>query len=66
MREYLNASCTGALCVQLESYDTVLTKVKNYVSKPGVKVWVGTEYTNYALYEIIKPAVSYMFSFLIT
>lgn len=60
MREYLNASCVGALCVQLKSYDTVLAHVKEYVSQPGVKVWIGTEYTNYALYEIIKPAVHYM------
>uniref|UniRef100_A0A3Q3W9J4 Uncharacterized protein n=1 Tax=Mola mola TaxID=94237 RepID=A0A3Q3W9J4_MOLML len=61
-REYLNASCVGALCVQLKSYDTVLAHVKEYVSQPGVKVWIGTEYTNYALYEIIKPADKLMTS----
>ncbi|XP_069550378.1 xaa-Pro aminopeptidase 2 [Brachyistius frenatus] len=55
LKVYLNASCDGALCVQLKSYDTVLNHLKTYVSQPGVKVWIGTEYTNYALYEIITP-----------
>lgn len=55
LKEYLNASCTGPLCVQLQSYDSVLTEVKKYVAKPQIKVWIGTEYTNYALYEIITP-----------
>ncbi|XP_076595325.1 xaa-Pro aminopeptidase 2 [Chaetodon auriga] len=53
LRTYLNSSCTGPLCVQLKSYDTVIDEVKKYVARPGVKVWVGTEYTNYALYELI-------------
>ncbi|KAM7417374.1 hypothetical protein PAMA_017163 [Pampus argenteus] len=55
LKVYLNSSCTGSLCVQLKSYDSVLDDVKNYVAQPGVKVWIGTEYTNYALYEIITP-----------
>lgn len=55
LKLYLNSSCNGALCVQLKSYDSVLTEVKKYVAKPGVKVWIGTESTNYALYEIIRP-----------
>nr|XP_057931369.1 xaa-Pro aminopeptidase 2 isoform X2 [Doryrhamphus excisus] len=55
LRVYLNASCSGSLCVQLRSYDSVLDGLKKYVSQPGVKVWIGTEYTNYALYEVIKP-----------
>lgn len=57
LREYLNTSCVESLCVQLKSYDTVLDHMKKYVAQPGVKVWIGTEYTNYALYEIIKPVV---------
>lgn len=57
LRNYLNSSCDGPLCVQLKHYNTVRDHVKNYVAKPEVKVWIGTEYTNYALYEIIKPAV---------
>lgn len=55
LRVYLNSSCDGPLCVQLKSYDTVLDHVKKYVSQSGVKVWIGTEYTNYALYELITP-----------
>ncbi|XP_070769429.1 xaa-Pro aminopeptidase 2 [Enoplosus armatus] len=55
LKAYLNASCIGSLCVQLKSYNTVLDHLKTYVAQPGVKVWIGTEYTNYALYEIITP-----------
>lgn len=57
LRVYLNASCVGSLCVQLRSYDAVRDDLKAYVAEPGVKVWIGTEYTNYALYEIITPEV---------
>uniref|UniRef100_A0A667ZSE0 Xaa-Pro aminopeptidase 2 n=1 Tax=Myripristis murdjan TaxID=586833 RepID=A0A667ZSE0_9TELE len=55
IKVYLNASCNGSLCVQLKNYEDVRTSLGNYVAKPGVKVWVGTEYTNYALYEKITP-----------
>ncbi|KAK7922519.1 hypothetical protein WMY93_009421 [Mugilogobius chulae] len=55
LKLYLNSSCHGPLCVQLQSYDTVLSEVRKYVAKPQVKVWIGAEYTNYALYEIIQP-----------
>ncbi|KAM9850294.1 xaa-Pro aminopeptidase 2 [Aulostomus maculatus] len=55
LRVYLNASCDGPLCVQLKSYDSVLNDLKTFVGQPGVKVWIGTEYTNYALKEIITP-----------
>lgn len=55
LKAYLNASCTGPLCVKLQSYDSVLSEVTKYVAQPEVKVWIGTEYTNYALYEIITP-----------
>uniref|UniRef100_UPI003AAA7E23 xaa-Pro aminopeptidase 2 n=1 Tax=Centroberyx gerrardi TaxID=166262 RepID=UPI003AAA7E23 len=53
MKAYLNASCNQSLCVQLKSYDSVRSSLEGYVDKPGVKVWIGTEYTNYALYELI-------------
>ncbi|KAG7224759.1 hypothetical protein INR49_013471 [Caranx melampygus] len=53
LKDYLNSSCDGPLCVQLKSYDSVLDNLQKYVAQPGVKVWIGTEYTNYALYEII-------------
>lgn len=55
LKVYLNSSCTGPLCVQLRSYDSVRDQLGAYVSQPGVKVWIGTEYTNYALYELITP-----------
>ncbi|XP_023146368.2 xaa-Pro aminopeptidase 2 isoform X2 [Amphiprion ocellaris] len=55
LKAYLNSSCTGPLCVQLKNYEDVLGHLKTYVAQPGVKVWIGTEYTNYALYEIITP-----------
>lgn len=55
LKIYLNASCTGPDCVQLKSYDSVRDHLQTYVAQPGVKVWIGTEYTNYALYELITP-----------
>ncbi|XP_067455777.1 xaa-Pro aminopeptidase 2 [Thunnus thynnus] len=55
LKVYLNSSCNGSLCVKLQSYDSVRDVLQTYVAKPGVKVWVGTEYTNYALYEVITP-----------
>lgn len=57
LKEYLNASCAGPLCVQLKNYDSVRAQLKDYVARPGIKVWIGTEYTNYALYELINPVV---------
>lgn len=57
LRKYLNASCTGPLCVQIKDYDKVLEELKTYVARPHIKLWLGTEYTNYAVYEIIKPMV---------
>ncbi|CAJ1058881.1 xaa-Pro aminopeptidase 2 [Xyrichtys novacula] len=55
LKMYLNASCEGPLCVQIQEYDTVRDVLKEYVARPGIKVWIGTEYTNYALYELITP-----------
>ncbi|XP_056142585.1 xaa-Pro aminopeptidase 2 isoform X2 [Lampris incognitus] len=55
MRVYLNSSCNQTLCVQLNPYDSVRASLKEYVAKSGIKVWIGTEYTNYALYELITP-----------
>lgn len=57
LRRYLNASCVDSLCVQLKSYDSVSENIESYVSQIGVKVWIGTEYTNYALYQLITPQV---------
>lgn len=50
--------------MKLKSYDNVLEELKKYVARPDIKIWVGTEYTNYALYEIIKPMVCTDFFFL--
>ncbi|XP_046876758.1 xaa-Pro aminopeptidase 2 [Hypomesus transpacificus] len=52
---YLNSSCNSTLCVQLMDYDNVRENLREYVSSPEVKVWIGTEYTNYALFELISP-----------
>ncbi|XP_014884631.1 xaa-Pro aminopeptidase 2 isoform X2 [Poecilia latipinna] len=55
LKAYLSASCNGSLCVQLKSYDSVRQDLMAYVAQSDVKVWIGTEYTNYALYELITP-----------
>uniref|UniRef100_A0A673WHY2 X-prolyl aminopeptidase (aminopeptidase P) 2, membrane-bound n=1 Tax=Salmo trutta TaxID=8032 RepID=A0A673WHY2_SALTR len=55
LKLYLNSTCFLAHCVQLLEYEQVRVMLKNYMTTPGVKVWIGTEYTNYALYELITP-----------
>ncbi|MCJ8734024.1 hypothetical protein PDJAM_G00230660 [Pangasius djambal] len=40
---------------QLFEYETVREHLKKYLTEPSVRVWVGTEYTNQALYELITP-----------
>ncbi|XP_067312664.1 xaa-Pro aminopeptidase 2 isoform X1 [Pseudorasbora parva] len=55
LKVYLNASCYQAYCVQLIEYSSVRTHLQSYLQKPNVRVWVGTEYTNQALYELITP-----------
>ncbi|XP_006862897.1 PREDICTED: xaa-Pro aminopeptidase 2 [Chrysochloris asiatica] len=50
--KYLNASCTGAMCVQIEDYNQVRNSVQKYASG-NVKIWIGTSYTTYGLYEVI-------------
>lgn len=55
---YLNSSCSLSHCVQLFEYETVREQLKKYLAEPDVRVWVGTEYTNQALYELITPEVS--------
>lgn len=51
--------------MQLKSYDSVRAQLQDYVARPGIKVWIGTEYTNYALYELITPVVwlSFIYEF---
>ncbi|KAI5105106.1 xaa-Pro aminopeptidase 2, partial [Silurus meridionalis] len=55
IKVYLNSSCTLSHCVQLFEYETVQKHLKKYLTKPNVRVWVGTEYTNQALYGLITP-----------
>uniref|UniRef100_A0AAZ3QGS9 Uncharacterized protein n=1 Tax=Oncorhynchus tshawytscha TaxID=74940 RepID=A0AAZ3QGS9_ONCTS len=56
LKLYLNSTCFPlAHCVQLLEYEQVRVMLKNYMTTSGVKVWIGTEYTNYALYELITP-----------
>uniref|UniRef100_A0A4W5RUA6 X-prolyl aminopeptidase (aminopeptidase P) 2, membrane-bound n=1 Tax=Hucho hucho TaxID=62062 RepID=A0A4W5RUA6_9TELE len=55
LKLYLNSTCYLAHCVQLLEYEQVRVMLKNYMTTSGVKVWIGTEYTNYALYELITP-----------
>ncbi|KAL7863300.1 hypothetical protein SRHO_G00122840 [Serrasalmus rhombeus] len=55
LKVYLNSSCDTLHCVQLLNYDSVRKQLMKYLEEPGVRVWVGTEYTNQALYELITP-----------
>ncbi|XP_045393952.1 xaa-Pro aminopeptidase 2 isoform X3 [Lemur catta] len=49
---YLNSSCTGSMCVQLEDYNQVRDSVQAYASG-DVRIWIGTSYTTYGIYEVI-------------
>ncbi|XP_016310326.1 xaa-Pro aminopeptidase 2-like [Sinocyclocheilus anshuiensis] len=55
LKVYLNTSCYHSYCVQLLEYSSVRSYLQSYLQKPNVRVWVGTEYTNQALYELITP-----------
>lgn len=57
LKVYLNTSCYHSYCVQLLEYSSVRSYLQSYLQRPNVRVWVGTEYTNQALYEIITPEV---------
>ncbi|XP_024139806.1 xaa-Pro aminopeptidase 2 isoform X2 [Oryzias melastigma] len=56
LEEYLEAHCSDPLCVQLKPYDSVLQELSKYVLQPDIRVWIGTEYTNYALFQLIPQA----------
>ncbi|KAG9478175.1 hypothetical protein GDO78_013271, partial [Eleutherodactylus coqui] len=49
---YLNTNCPASTCVQILDYEKVRETVTDYV-KGEVKVWIGSKYTNYGLYEVI-------------
>ncbi|XP_036126713.1 xaa-Pro aminopeptidase 2 [Molossus molossus] len=50
--QYLNSSCTGPMCVQLEDYNQVYDSVQAYTSG-AVRIWIGTSNTMYAFYKVI-------------
>ncbi|XP_018419400.1 PREDICTED: xaa-Pro aminopeptidase 2-like [Nanorana parkeri] len=52
IRDYLNSNCPGSTCVQILEYDNVRDTIIDYV-RGDVKVWIGSQYTNYGVYEII-------------
>ncbi|XP_053487590.1 xaa-Pro aminopeptidase 2 isoform X1 [Ictalurus furcatus] len=55
IKVYLNSSCNLSHCVQLFEYETVRVHLEKYLTELSVRVWVGTKYTNQALYELITP-----------
>ncbi|XP_037367864.1 xaa-Pro aminopeptidase 2 [Talpa occidentalis] len=50
--QYLNSACKEAMCVQIEEYSQVRDTVQAYTTR-DVRVWIGTSYTTYGLYEVI-------------
>ena len=50
--QYLNSSCTGSMCVQLEDYSQVRDNIQAYASG-AVRIWIGMAYTMYGLYKVI-------------
>ncbi|XP_068105348.1 xaa-Pro aminopeptidase 2-like isoform X2 [Hyperolius riggenbachi] len=52
VRDHLNSACSGPMCVQILEYEAVRNTLIDYV-KGDVRVWIGSEYTNYGIYEII-------------
>ncbi|CAN2390664.1 X-prolyl aminopeptidase (aminopeptidase P) 2 [Pristimantis euphronides] len=52
VRTYLSTNCSGPECVQILDYEKVRETVTDYV-KGDVKVWIGSKYTNYGVYEVI-------------
>ncbi|XP_066105421.1 xaa-Pro aminopeptidase 2 isoform X1 [Saccopteryx bilineata] len=50
--QYLNSSCTGPMCVQLEDYSQVRDSLQDYTSG-AVRIWIGTSNTMYAFYKLI-------------
>ncbi|XP_063045412.1 xaa-Pro aminopeptidase 2 [Engraulis encrasicolus] len=53
LKTYLNSACYTEGCVQILEYGQERTQLKAYLTRPNVRVWAGTEYTNQALYELI-------------
>ncbi|XP_062997951.1 xaa-Pro aminopeptidase 2 [Elgaria multicarinata webbii] len=49
----LAAECPGPLCVRVEEYGQASANLRSYAQQVGVHIWIGTEYTNMALYREI-------------
>ncbi|XP_063791830.1 xaa-Pro aminopeptidase 2 [Pseudophryne corroboree] len=54
VRGYLTSNCPGT-CVQILEYEKVRETVVEYV-RGNVKIWIGSKYTNYGVYEIIPKS----------
>ncbi|GCC38180.1 hypothetical protein chiPu_0016692 [Chiloscyllium punctatum] len=55
IKEYLNTTCTTDMCVQLKPYTDIRKDLQEY-AKGNVKIWIGQEYTNYGVYEVIPES----------
>uniref|UniRef100_A0A4W3H4M8 X-prolyl aminopeptidase (aminopeptidase P) 2, membrane-bound n=1 Tax=Callorhinchus milii TaxID=7868 RepID=A0A4W3H4M8_CALMI len=55
IKQYLNTNCTGVNCVQLHAYKDIRDNVQEY-AKGDVRIWIGEEYTNYGVFEVIPEA----------
>ncbi|CAJ0939435.1 unnamed protein product [Ranitomeya imitator] len=53
---YLLTNCSASMCVQILDYDKVRETVTDYVKGNDVKVWIGSSYTNYGVYEVIPKS----------
>ncbi|KAF7244838.1 Xaa-Pro aminopeptidase 2 [Varanus komodoensis] len=52
----LTAECPGPLCVRMEEYKQASASLRSYAQQGGVRIWIGTEYANIALYREIPLA----------
>ncbi|XP_067904067.1 xaa-Pro aminopeptidase 2 [Heterodontus francisci] len=55
IKDYLSTACTTAECVQLKAYQDIRTNLQEY-AEGNVTIWIGREYTNYGVYEVIPKS----------
>ncbi|KAG8538447.1 hypothetical protein GDO81_022638, partial [Engystomops pustulosus] len=53
VRTYLNTNCSRSTSVQILDYEKVRETVTDYAQGENTKIWIGSRYTNYGLYEVI-------------
>uniref|UniRef100_A0A8D2L6K8 X-prolyl aminopeptidase 2 n=1 Tax=Varanus komodoensis TaxID=61221 RepID=A0A8D2L6K8_VARKO len=58
----LTAECPGPLCVRMEEYKQASASLRSYAQQGGVRIWIGTEYANIALYREIPLVLEDQFS----